>query len=134
MDPIVALGCGLVGEYVIHRLADDGHDVTAVDIRIPDSIQEREEIISIEQDAHRFIDSLSTPLVVVNMLPGRIGHIIRESLLKEGHNVVDLAFTEEELELALCACCWCADGGGCRKGGKVTLRKFLNFKRRMIAD
>ena len=60
MHPIVALGCGLVGEYVIHRLADDGHTVTAVDLRIPDSIQEREEIISIEQDAHQFIDSLTT--------------------------------------------------------------------------
>ena len=35
MQPIIALGCGLVGEYVIHRLADDGHQVTAVDVRIP---------------------------------------------------------------------------------------------------
>ena len=99
MHPIVALGCGLVGEYVIHRLADDGHDVTAVDLRIPDSIRKREDVTSIEQDAHRFIDSLSTPLVVVNMLPGRIGHIIRESLLKGGHNVVDLAFTEEDPQM-----------------------------------
>ena len=51
MHPIVALGCGLVGEYVIHRLADDGYDVTAVDLRIPDSIRKREDVYSIEQDA-----------------------------------------------------------------------------------
>ena len=44
MQPIVALGCGLVGEYVIHRLADDGHRVVAVDIRIPDSLIQRSEV------------------------------------------------------------------------------------------
>tara|TARA_Y100000766_G_C18850383_1_gene577876 strand:- start:357 stop:1391 length:1035 start_codon:yes stop_codon:yes gene_type:complete len=95
MHPIVALGCGLVGEYVIHRLADDGHEVTAVDIRIPKSIKLRKEIISIEQDAKRFIDSLKHPTVVVNMLPGRIGHSIRKPLVEGGHLIVDLAFTEE---------------------------------------
>ena len=43
MQPIIALGCGLVGEYVIHRLADDGHHVTAVDVRMPTSLIERDE-------------------------------------------------------------------------------------------
>ena len=51
MQPIIALGCGLVGEYVIHRLADDGYHVTAVDIRIPNSLAKRDDIISIEHDA-----------------------------------------------------------------------------------
>jgi hypothetical protein len=96
MPSIVALGCGLVGEYVIHRLADDGHAVIAVDLKIPDSIRSREDVFSIEQDAHLFIESLTDPLLVINMLPGRIGHSIRESLLMGGHNVVDLAFTEED--------------------------------------
>ena len=58
MQPIIALGCGLVGEYVIHRLADDGHQVTAVDIRIPTSLIQRKDVSSIEQDAHLFIESL----------------------------------------------------------------------------
>ena len=96
MQPIIALGCGLVGEYVIHRLADDGHKVTAVDIRIPNSLIERENVFSIEQDAHRFIEALEKPQVIVNMLPGRIGHNIRKSLIEGGHTIVDLAFTEED--------------------------------------
>ena len=50
MQPIIALGCGLVGEYVIHRLADDGYHVTAVDIRIPNSLAKRDDIISIEHE------------------------------------------------------------------------------------
>ena len=71
MQPIIALGCGLVGEYVIHRLADDGHPVTAVDIRIPTSLIQRKDVSSIEQDAHLFIESLRTAHVIVNMLPGK---------------------------------------------------------------
>ena len=96
MQPIIALGCGLVGEYVIHRLADDGHQVTAVDIRIPTSLIQRKDVSSIEQDAHLFIESLETPHVIVNMLPGRIGHNIRKPLIEGGHTIVDLAFTEED--------------------------------------
>jgi len=96
MQPIIALGCGLVGEFVIHRLADDGHQVTAVDIRIPTSLIQREDVISIEQDAHQFIESLEVPQVIVNMLPGRIGHNIRKPLIEGGHTIVDLAFTEED--------------------------------------
>ena len=96
MPPIVALGCGLVGEYVIHRLADDGHKVTAVDIRIPNSLSERTDVFSIEQDAYTYVNSLTSPTVVVNMLPGRIGHDVRIPLIAGGHQIVDLAFTEED--------------------------------------
>jgi len=96
MQPIVALGCGLVGEYVIHRLADDGFRVVAVDLRVPRSLTERSEVSSIEQDAKEYIDSLNEPTIVINMLPGRIGHSIREPLVRGGHQIVDLAFTEED--------------------------------------
>ena len=96
MQPIVAIGCGLVGEYVIHRLADDGHSVTAVDLRIPSSLKQRPDISSIEQDAMQYVHSLSDPTIVINMLPGRIGHSIREPLVRGGHHIVDLAFTEED--------------------------------------
>ena len=96
MQPIVALGCGLVGEYVIHRLADDGFRVVAVDLRVPRSLTERSEVSSIEQDVKEYIDSLNEPTIVINMLPGRIGHSIREPLVRGGHQIVDLAFTEED--------------------------------------
>ena len=96
MQPIVALGCGLVGEYVIHRLADDGHKVLAVDIRIPDSLNNRSEVTSIEDDAESYVASIEDKSIVINMLPGRIGHSIREHLVRGGHSIVDLAFTEED--------------------------------------
>ena len=96
MQPIVALGCGLVGEYVIHRLADDGHLVVAVDISIPESLSNRSEVNSIEEDAGKYVASLEEKTIVINMLPGRIGHRIREHLVRGGHFIVDLAFTEED--------------------------------------
>ncbi len=96
MQPIVALGSGLVGEFVIHRLADDGFNVTAVDIQIPTSLSEREDVLSIEQDAYEYISSLNNPKTVINMLPGRIGHDIRKPLIQGGHQIIDLAFTEED--------------------------------------
>ena len=38
MAEIVALGCGLVGEYVITELIDDGHDLTVIGLEIPNSL------------------------------------------------------------------------------------------------
>ncbi len=96
MQPIVALGSGLVGEFVIHRLADDGFNVTAVDMKIPNSLSERNDVLSIEQDAYEYISSLNNPKTVINMLPGRIGHDIRKPLIQGGHQIIDLAFTEED--------------------------------------
>ena len=63
---------------------------------MPISLIERAEVISIEQDAHLFVESLETAHVIVNMLPGRIGHNIRKPLIEGGHTIVDLAFTEED--------------------------------------
>ena len=96
MQPIVALGSGLIGEFVIHRLADDGFNVTAVDMKIPNSLSERNDVLSIEQDAYEYISSLNNPKTVINMLPGRIGHDIRKPLIQGGHQIIDLAFTEED--------------------------------------
>ncbi|MBT3651746.1 MAG: hypothetical protein HN541_00365, partial [Euryarchaeota archaeon] len=95
MTTIVALGCGLVGEFVVQRLAEDGHSVVAVDLHLPASIKNNPEITSIEGDAKKYIKSLQGGEIIINMLPGRIGHGIRESLVTGGHNIVDLAFTAE---------------------------------------
>ena len=48
MTTIVALGCGLVGEFVVQQLADDGHSVIAVDLQLPDSIKNNTHFESIE--------------------------------------------------------------------------------------
>ncbi len=96
MTTIVALGCGLVGEFVVQRLADDGHSVVAVDLQLPDSIKNNPGIESIEVSAEQYIQSLNGDEIIINMLPGRIGHGIRKSLVTGGHNIVDLAFTAED--------------------------------------
>ena len=96
MTTIVALGCGLVGEFVVLRLAEDGHSVVAVDLHLPASIKNNPRIKSIEGDAIDYIQSLNGDEIIINMLPGRIGHGIRESLVNGGHNIVDLAFTAED--------------------------------------
>ena len=96
MTTIVALGCGLVGEFVVQRLVDDGHSVVAVDLHLPDSIKNNTRIKSIEGDAKEYIESLNGDEIIINMLPGRIGHGIRKDLVVGGHNIVDLAFTAED--------------------------------------
>ena len=96
MTTIVALGCGLVGEFVVQRLVDDGHSVVAVDLHLPDSIKNNTRIKSIEGYAKEYIESLNGDEIIINMLPGRIGHGIREHLIIGGHNIVDLAFTAED--------------------------------------
>ena len=96
MTTIVALGCGLVGEFVVQRLVDDGHSVVAVDLHLPDSIKNNTLIKSIEGDAKEYISTLKGDEIIINMLPGRIGHGIRKDLVVGGHNIVDLAFTAED--------------------------------------
>ena len=96
MTTIVALGCGLVGEFVVQRLVDDGHSVVAVDLHLPDSIKKNTRIKSIEGDAKEYISTLKGDEIIINMLPGRIGHGIRKDLVVGGHNIVDLAFTAED--------------------------------------
>ena len=96
MTTIVALGCGLVGEFVVQRLVDDGHSVVAVDLHLPDSIKKNTQIESIEGDAKEYISTLKGDEIIINMLPGRIGHGIRKDLVVGGHNIVDLAFTAED--------------------------------------
>ena len=96
MTTIVALGCGLVGEFVVQRLVDDGHPVVAVDLHLPESIKKNTQIKSIERDAKNYISSLKGDEIIINMLPGRIGHSIRKDLVVGGHNIVDLAFTAED--------------------------------------
>ena len=96
MTTIVALGCGLVGEFVVQRLVDDGHSVVAVDLHLPESIKKNTKIKSIEGDVKNYISSLKGDEIIINMLPGRIGHSIRKDLVVGGHNIVDLAFTAED--------------------------------------
>ena len=94
MAEIVALGCGLVGEYVITELIDDGHDLTVIGLEIPNSLEGR--CKTIKTDALKYVKTISNNSLIINMLPGKIGNSVRMILLEKKLDVVDLAFTIED--------------------------------------
>lgn len=96
MASVVALGSGLVGQFVIERLLEAGHDVTVIDLQIPDALANHPHVDAQQGDAMQAVAELAPRQTVVNMLPGRIGDMVRPALLKGGHHVVDLAFTAED--------------------------------------
>ena len=96
MTSAIALGCGLVGRFVIERLLEYGHEVIVLDLNIPEELKVKEGIDARQGDVFENITQLPEKSVVINMLPGRIGDRVRPILLKAGHHVVDLAFTAED--------------------------------------
>lgn len=96
MAKIVALGCGLIGQFVIERFIERGHEVIVIDLKIPPLLAKQEGIEAREGDVFELLDTVPGESIVVNMLPGRIGDKVRPHLLMKGHNVIDLAFTAED--------------------------------------
>nr|MDG1524820.1 saccharopine dehydrogenase C-terminal domain-containing protein [Candidatus Thalassarchaeaceae archaeon] len=97
MARICVLGGGLVGRFVACILHDRKHTVRVVDAASLTNLPAEIEVI----EAHVDLDSLSEMVqgsdVVVNCLPGRIGHVVRPALLSiDGLSVADLAFTSED--------------------------------------
>tara|TARA_B100001123_G_C15178213_1_gene974258 strand:- start:24 stop:1106 length:1083 start_codon:yes stop_codon:yes gene_type:complete len=95
MAEIIALGCGLVGEYVISKLIKEGHNLTVVGLEIPKKLQNKK-CSTIVIDALEFVKNIQHKPLVINMLPGNIGNKVRKILLEKGLNVIDLAFTIED--------------------------------------
>ncbi len=97
MARICVLGGGLVGRYVAMTLNQRGHVVRVVDADELTSMPTEIEVIQsfVELDSlPQMVDGFN---VVVNCLPGRIGHAVRPTLLSiEGLSVADLAFTSED--------------------------------------
>jgi len=96
MAAAIALGCGLIGKFVIERLLEYGHKVTVLDLKIPEELKSQTNVDARQGDVFENIADLPPYSVVINMLPGRIGNSVRPLLLKAGHQVVDLAFTAED--------------------------------------
>jgi hypothetical protein len=92
---IHCLGGGLVGSFVISRLVDAGYEVHIFDIddvRIEGSIMHVGDAI--------FADHSGADLII-NMLPGDIGHLATASLASTGQRILDLSFsalTPDKLE------------------------------------
>ena len=103
MGVIHCFGAGLVGSYVARTLADRGHDVHVHDINPYNGKIVGHPNITIHEG-----DALETDLsdfgeidIVVNMLPGDIGHALTTNLAEESYPTVDLSFSEHTPERLL---------------------------------
>ena len=97
MARICVLGGGLVGRFVACALHERRHAVKVVDSEVLSGMPTEIEVIQDFVRLETLPELVSGFDVVINCLPGRIGHAIRPSLLSiEGLSVADLAFTAED--------------------------------------
>ena len=96
MYDIIALGCGLVGKFVVTKLSSLGYKIHVIDLVIPTEIKENSKISCEEEDVFQIVNDLPKAKVILNLLPGSIGETIRPILISEGNDIIDLAFTETE--------------------------------------
>ena len=72
MYDFIALGCGLVGKFVVTKLTDMGYKVHVVDLKIPDEIKHNISISYIEGDVFHIVEDLPETKMILNLLPGSI--------------------------------------------------------------
>ena len=96
MYDIIALGCGLVGKFVVTKLSSLGYKIHVIDLVIPTEIKENSKISCEEGDVFQIVNDLPKAKVILNLLPGSIGETIRPILISQGNDIIDLAFTETE--------------------------------------
>jgi len=96
MFDAIALGSGLVGEFVINELTKLGYQVHVIDLKIPDHVKNNPQVSFQEGDVFDLLSQMPEAKIAVNMLPGRIGEQMRTLLIEGGIDVVDLAFTEQD--------------------------------------
>ena len=84
---IHCLGGGLVGSFVTRKLVEDGFDVHLFDVvnRATPAVFHLKDAASADH---------SSADLIVNMVPGSIGHDVLRVLHAQGHNIVDLSFSE----------------------------------------
>ena len=97
MARICVLGGGLVGRFVACVLHDRKHTVRVIDADPLSGMPTEIEVIQAYVELKSLLKMVDGFDVVVNCLPGRIGHTTRSTLLSiEGMSVADLAFTAED--------------------------------------
>ena len=84
---IHCLGGGLVGSFVTRKLHEAGLEVHLYDI-VPRQTPATFHLGDAATADHRDAD------IVVNMVPGSIGHEVLKTLFANGHRIVDLSFSE----------------------------------------
>ena len=96
MAVVHCLGTGLVGAWVAKRLATLGHEVHAYDLQ-PHRVMGIDGITVHQGDVLDNLMSMSNNAqvdMVVNMLPGDIGHMATTDLAESRYRVVDLSFSK----------------------------------------
>tara|TARA_B100001142_G_scaffold110633_1_gene112630 strand:- start:3733 stop:4791 length:1059 start_codon:yes stop_codon:yes gene_type:complete len=104
MATIHCLGVGLVGSYVAKRLSDNGHQVHAHDLNPGDIFSDYPRIIIHEGDVletSKDKNNYGDLDIIVNMLPGEIGHTVMKNICKYGFRIVDLSFSEISPEVLM---------------------------------
>ena len=96
MYDAIALGSGLVGEFVINELTKLGLQVHVIDLNIPEHVKNNPQVSFQEGDVFDLLSQMPEAKIAVNMLPGRIGEQMRTVLIEGGIDIVDLAFTEQD--------------------------------------
>ena len=84
---IHCLGGGLVGSFVTRKLCEAGFDVHLFDIT-PRDTPATFHLLDAATADH------SAAELIVNMVPGTIGHAVLKTLHQNGHRIVDLSFSE----------------------------------------
>ena len=90
MATVHCLGCGLVGAYVARMLSEAGHEVHAYDLTERDITGVKVHVVDVFTQIKALPDGL-----VINMLPGDLGHQATRELIHHGRQVVDLSFAEQ---------------------------------------
>ena len=90
MYDILALGCGLVGKFVVTKLSSLGYKIHVVDLVIPSEIKENSEISCEEGDVFQIVNDLPKAKVILNLLPGSVGETIRPILISEGLSLIHI--------------------------------------------
>ena len=97
MARMCVLGGGLVGSFVASILHERKHVVRVVDSEPLNGLPTEIETIQSRVGVENLVGLVGDFDVVINCLPGRIGHSIRALLVAiEGMRVADLAFTAED--------------------------------------
>ena len=100
MSKICILGGGLVGRFVACELLRRNHEILLIDAEKIENLPNGIAVLKSHIDPDSIRELISGYKIIVNCLPGRIGHAIREPLLSiEGLSIADLAFTAEDPRL-----------------------------------
>ena len=97
---VIVAGCGLVGAWIGDRLHHSGHEVTMIDTDTARLAALESQIMGIHGQATREV--ISTHLssfgksIIVNALPGRIGHQFRLEVCDLGVSIIDVSLSPED--------------------------------------